>query len=102
MTLQPVVTDSLPEGEKEVLAAILQELQGHRVSVVAGGTAVTNLNLTGAAVGDTLQSVIRIHTGVPSDVTSQASITSAGHLQLATTDTTGDVLIVSWFRKLGF
>jgi hypothetical protein len=102
MALQAIDTSSLPEGEAEKLAAILQELQGRRQSLVTGGASAVQLTLTGIATTDTIQSVIRFHTGVPSDVTAQASIPATGKIAITGTDTTGDMLLVSWFRKAGF
>ncbi|MDH5183982.1 MAG: hypothetical protein OEX12_08850 [Gammaproteobacteria bacterium] len=74
----------------------LKVLAGQKQSVVAGTTAATNIALAGAAVGDVIQSVIMYATGVPSDVTAEASITSAGNLQLSTTNSSTNTLVVTW------
>lgn len=89
----------LPSTETAALAAVLTELQSLKITVVAGTTAVTNIPVALIDSLDTFVSVIRFHSGTPSDVTSQTSVTSTGNIQLATTDTTGDVLLVVWFDK---
>lgn len=75
----------------------LRELQGKKTSVVSGAAAATNIALTGVAPGDTLGSVLMFAGGVPSDVTSEAAITSAGNIQLSTTNSTGNTLVVEWY-----
>lgn len=77
----------------------ITELQGLTVNVVNGTTAATNIAVSGIALVDTLVSVIMFTAGVPSDVTADASITSAGNIQLATVDSTGNKLQVMWFNK---
>lgn len=78
----------------------LRELKGFTTTVVAGTTAATNIAVSGIAVADVIQSVIMYAAGVPSDVTSEASITSAGNIQLDTTDSTGNQLVVSYWPSL--
>lgn len=87
------------------LLPVLTELQGLKVTVVAGAAAVTDIALAGALTTDSLLSVLRLDRSASAatinliDVTAEAAITSAGHLQLSTTDTTGDTLIVLWYDK---
>ena len=103
MTLTPITLDATPDMTD--ITAALVELQGLKVAVVAGTTSATNIPITGIATNDTIVSVVLIAfvAGTPSltitDVTSQASITSAGNIQLSTTNTTGDTLLVHWFDK---
>lgn len=75
------------------------ELQGQTRAVVNGAAAATNIPVTGLGVKDTLFSVVMFAAGVPSDVTADASIASAGNLKLATTNSTGNKLIVEWYKK---
>ena len=84
---------------------ILQELQGLRISVATGAAANTNIAVAGIATDDTLLSVVQFTRGAVtaitmSDVTSTASITSAGNIQLSAAST-GHKLIVVWFDKSG-
>lgn len=73
-----------------------------KVSTPAGAGVDTNIAVTGIKTGDTLVSVLRLNRDATAaniditDVTSEASITSDGNIQLDTTDTTGDRLIVHW------
>lgn len=87
------------------LRNILVELQGYTTELVAGTTATTNIPVAGIATEDTIQSVIGHDpdNATPAlqvlDLTSEASITSAGNIQLSTTNTTGYDLVVTWFNK---
>lgn len=105
------LVDAQRPSDDDLVAAI-KELQRLSFSVVAGNTATTNIAVTGIATEDTIVAVLRADvaadTGTSatgnkvqalSAVTSEASITSAGNIQLSTTDTTGDTLIVVWFNK---
>lgn len=73
-----------------------------RSAVVAGTTAATNIAVTGITLQDRLVAVVRLdRDGTAaniniSDVQSEASITSNGNIQLSTTNTTGDSLLVMW------
>lgn len=79
---------------------VINELQGLTVTVAPGALPVTNIPITGINVTDTLLSVIASPaTGIPVDRTAQVTITSAGNIQLSTTDTTGQALTVMWFDK---
>lgn len=77
----------------------LNELQRMRSKVVDGGAAGANLTATGLKTVDTLVSVIMFAAGVPSDVTSDASITANDVLVLATTNSTGNKLVVHYWAK---
>lgn len=79
----------------------IYELQSLTTTLVAGTTATTNIAVTGIATEDTLQSVLMQDgtTKAVTNVSSEASITSAGNIQLATTDSTGNTLIVNWYNK---
>jgi hypothetical protein len=74
----------------------LAQLQALTKSVVDGDTAVTDIPVTGITLGSQLLSVMMFAAGVPSDVTADASITSAGNIQLATVNSTGNKLVVEW------
>lgn len=77
----------------------IRELQSVTQEAVAGAAAVTNIAVAGIATTDTLESVTMFAAGVPSDVTGEASITSAGNIQLSTTNSTGNTLLVRWLAK---
>jgi hypothetical protein len=65
--------------------------------VVDGAAADTNIPIAGIAVADEIQSVIHYDTGVPADITAEVSITSAGNIQVDTTVTTGNKLVVTYY-----
>ena len=78
-----------------------------KFTVVDGAAANTNIGVSGIATSDKVVSVVKLDftltEGTPntrtweaSDLTSEASITSAGNIQLSTTNTTGEVLLVFW------
>lgn len=73
-----------------------------KVVVVAGTTAAANIAVSGIATTDKIVAVVRVDLDATAanidvdDLTSEASITSAGNIQLSTTNTTGDKLIVFW------
>lgn len=69
-----------------------------RASVVNGAAAATNIAVPGIAVGDVLLAVLHQDTGglFEADRSTEAAITSAGNVQLAATNTTGDKLVVLW------
>lgn len=66
------------------------------VKVADGDSADTDIDVDGLKQGDVLLSVIQFDAGVPNDRTSEASVQANGKLQLDTTDTTGDKLLVSY------
>ena len=78
-----------------------------KFTVVNGTTAATNIALSGIATSDKIAGVVKLDftltEGTPntrawdaSDLTSEASVTSAGNIQLSTTDTSGEILLVLW------
>ena len=73
-----------------------------KIVVVAGTTAAANIAISGIATTDKIVAVVRVDLDATAanidvdDLTSEASITSAGNIQLSTTNTTGDKLIVFW------
>ena len=78
-----------------------------KFTVVNGAAANSNIAITGIATADKIVGVAKLDftltEGTPntrawdaSDLTSEASVTSAGNIQLDTTDTTGEVLLVLW------
>ena len=73
-----------------------------RSAVVPGSTAATNIAVTGILTSDVLAAVVRLdRSGTASDINissvlSEASIPSNGNIQLSTTNTSGDSLLVLW------
>lgn len=92
----------LPSPTAANLKAALGEMQRLKSAVVDGAADAVDIAVSGIATTDTLVAVTRfeISTGNVvdvSDVTGEAAITSAGNIQLDTTDTTGDRLQVLYF-----
>ena len=85
----------------EQVDKILQNLL-LKVNVVAGAAINTNIAIAGIATADKLVAVLQVEpdNGTTATMltnrTSEASITSAGNLQLTTTSTTGKQLLVLW------
>ena len=78
-----------------------------KFTVVNGANINTDIAVSGITTADKIVSVVKLDftlsEGTPntrtweaSDLSGEASITSAGSIQLATTDTTGEVLLVLW------
>lgn len=69
-----------------------------RETVGTGASAATNIGIAGIDPDDTLLAVKHFDVSVPSmtDVIDDADITSAGNIQLATTNTATDQVIVTW------
>ena len=67
-------------------------------AVVTGDAATTDIPIAGIKTTDELYSVIEhdATSALPTDHTAEASITSDGNIQLSTTDTSTDTLIVEW------
>lgn len=86
-------------GRATVKAEAIKELQRFKTSVVNGAAAATNIPVAGITTSDTIQSVLMFAAGVPSSVTSAASITSNGNIQLAAVNSTGNVLVVNWWDR---
>lgn len=74
-----------------------------QVTMVAGAAGTTNIAVSGIATEDQIVSVWHVSTAASvatiADITSEVSITSAGNIQLSTTDTTNDQLIVFWVDR---
>ena len=90
---------------KTGLLGILTELRGLQVAVVAGAAADTNIAVTGIATEDTILACVRLNRDATAanidadNLTAECLITSAGNIQMDTTTTTGDKLIVFWYDK---
>lgn len=69
-------------------------------TVVAGAAANTNIAVSGINVEDGLVAVLAFDFGGTAivDRVSEATVTSAGNIQLSTTNTTGKVLLVNWVK----
>lgn len=109
MTVQAV---SAERGSDADLVAAIQELQRLKFSVVSGASNAANIAVSGITTQDTLVAVLRFDVAADTGTSatgnkvqavggllSEASITSNGNVQLSTTDTTGDTLVVVWFDK---
>ena len=94
------------EGSPTLLD-LIKEMRALKVSVVTGAAAVTNIAVTGIATEDTILAVVGVDGDNATlaltviDVTGEASITSAGNIQCATTNTSTNRLIVFWYDKTG-
>ncbi len=78
-----------------------------KFTVVNGAAANTDIAISGIATADKIVGVAKLDftlsEGTPntrtwgaSDLTGEASVTSAGNIQLNTTNTTNEVLLVLW------
>lgn len=71
-----------------------------QVSVLAGTTATTNIAVTGIATSDKIVWCGHLSTAAAiatlADITSEVSVTSAGNIQLSSTDTSSDALLLFW------
>ncbi len=80
------------------LSALRSKLAGGGVelksAVVSGAAADTNIAVSGLSLQAQILAVVMFDTGVPSDVGSEVSISAAGQIQLSTTDSTGNKLLV--------
>lgn len=81
--------------------AALAELAGLTAAVVNGDSSATDITVTGVKVGDTIESVVMFASGVPSIVTDEVSITADDTIQLDTTDSTGNTLLVRFWPAKG-
>jgi len=88
--------------KETVKGKALNELQGLKTVVLAGAGAATNIPVTGLKVSDTIQSVLH-QDGVSGvmlgELSAEASIPTAGNLQISTTVTTGNKLILNYWSK---
>lgn len=73
---------------------------GLQFSLLAGTTATTNIAVTGIATSDSIIFCAHISTAAAiatmADITSEVSVTSAGNIQLSSTDTSSDALLLIW------
>ena len=117
--MTPTAIPDRPASQRDVQEAIkdaVEELQlaagggiasAIKSAVVSGAGAATNIAVAGIAVADDIISVIQFNITTDSgtsatgnkvddvtDRTSEATVTSAGNIQLSTTVTTGDKLLV--------
>ena len=78
-----------------------------KFTVVNGANINTDIMVSGITTPDKIVSVVKLDftlsEGTPNtrtwqaaDLSGEASITSAGNIQMGTTDTTGEVLLVLW------
>ena len=65
-------------------------------AVVSGAAANTNIAISGLRLDAQILAVIMVAAGVPSDVGSEVVIASAGNIQLTTTNSTGNKLMVMY------
>jgi hypothetical protein len=92
-------------SDKNSIHSILKELQGFKVVALAGTTSATNIAVTGIATVDTILKCFQVEPDngtaatMLTDRTSETSITSAGNIQLSTTNTTGKQLLLFYFDK---
>lgn len=75
-----------------------KKMSGLRFTQAAGAAALRNIRVPGITTSDVLLAVLElaVTSGVPTDRTSEASISSNGNIQLSTTSTATDQLIVIW------
>lgn len=97
MALESIQSGSPPAGRE--LSQALVELQGLSIDLVAGAAADAAITVTGIGTEDTILSVIHNTAGTLADLTAEATITDDDEIQLGTTDTTGDQLLVFWYDK---
>lgn len=73
----------------------------NKLNVLNGTLATTNIAVASIATADTILECLHYSVsggnlnGI-ADLTSEVSITSAGNIQLSTTDTSGDLLVLKW------
>lgn len=95
----PAATPATTPG----LLAAVRELQGLTFNLLDGAAADTNIAVTDIATDDTVVFCIHISTkaaiATMADITSEVVILSAGNIQLTTTSTTSDQLLLIWFNK---
>lgn len=105
MALEVIQSGSPPEGRD--LSQAIVELQNLSFNIVAGAAADTNITLTGysAAGGDTVKSILRLVGAATTltnitDLTAELQVGSTDStIQIATTNTTADKLLVVWYNK---
>jgi len=73
----------------------IHALASPKVAVVDGGAAETDLTATGLSAGDHVVSALMYAGGVPSDVTGEVTVTADDTVQLSTTDSTGNKIVIN-------
>lgn len=111
MALKDTGTDpSSQRGAQEAARDAVKELQSLTFKVVAGAAAATNIAVAGLDTDDVIVAVLQFNVAADSgtsatgnkiddlvDLSAEASVPTAGNLQLSTTVTTGDKLLVVFF-----
>lgn len=79
---------------------------GLKMNVLAGAAADTDIAVTNIATTDKIVSCLRLNRDATTvgtididDLTAEVVILSAGNIQITTTTTTGDTLILTWWDK---
>lgn len=110
-SLSGIESKGLPGGaggaaeDFDALVAAVGELQRLKVNVLAGAAADTNIAVSGIKTEDTILTCLRLNRDATAaniditNLTSETAITSDGNIQIDTTVTTGDTLILFWFDK---
>ena len=93
-----------PQATKDALTKVIEELQGVKMFVATGAAAEATITVTGIGADDTLVAILQLPaTGNIDDLVvidlDEASIEAANEIELATTDTTSDKLLVIWAAK---
>lgn len=110
-------TGTAPASQRtseEAVRSAVKELQSLSVAVVAGTTAATNIAVTGLDTDDVIVAVLQFDVAVDTgtsatgnkvqavaSLTGEASVPTTGNLQLSTTNTTGDTLLVMFYSAVG-
>ena len=92
-----------PSPHANGLKDVLQQLQGLKVTVVAGGAA-GNITVTGIATTDHLVSVVHLDLGAnaETDLTSEFTISAANTINNAGgTSSANDTLLITYFDTSG-
>jgi hypothetical protein len=82
-------------SKETVKGQVLHDLARPRIAVVQGGDAATDLTATGLKAGDHVVSAILLSAGVQSVITDEVTVTADDTIQVATTATTGDEILVT-------
>lgn len=79
-------------------ARMIRELQRLTTVVIDGAAANTSIAVAGLGASDTIQSAIMYAAGVPSNVTANATVYSAGNVRFNVT-TAGNKVVLSFYKK---
>ena len=105
MPLEDTGTDPASRRDvQENLRDATKELQSLTVKVAAGAAAATNIAIAGLDTNDVIVSVLHFNIATATvtdvvDLSAEASVPTTGNLQLSTTVTTGDKLVVIFFAQ---